>query len=464
MDIGMERQLTITPGSHHAVIVVGGGPSGTIAAIAAARLGKNTLLIEKQPFLGGSLTAMGVGPMMSFHNKAGTQVVKGLPQEVIDRLVAAGASPGHIPDSITYCSTVTPFDSESLKIVLETMATEAGVSILFHTHLAGVESVPGQVDAVIVCNKAGLTRYTADVFIDASGDADFAAACGAPFVQGREVDHATQPMTMNFKVSGVATDRLRQYVHDNPDNFIFIDGKESGLKRLDVAGRLSLAGFLKEWSAAKETGEVTVPRDDVLFFETATPGIFIVNTSRIQGLDATNPHDLSEAEIIGRRQCREIFHFLRKRCVGFEDAVLLSTGPQIGVRESRHIRGKYLLTAEDLVSERQFEDPVALGGYPIDIHSPNDGTTQSIHMRDAVAYQIPMRSLLVEQPRNLVVVGRSISATHEASAAFRVTPIAMAIGQAGGTIAAIASTDGIATAEIPYSAVRRQLVAAGACL
>ncbi len=446
------------------MIVIGGGPSGAIAAIAAARLGRHTLLIEKQPFLGGSLTAMGVGPMMSFHNKAGQQVVKGLPQEVIDRLIAANASPGHIPDSITYCSTVTPFDSEALKIVLETMATEAGVSILFHTQMALVEVANGQISAVMVCNKAGLTRYTAEVFVDASGDADFAASCGTPFVRGRDSDHATQPMTMNFKVGNVNVEELRTYVRNNPENFIFIDGIERGLERLDAAGRLSLAGFLNEWKQAKATGEVTVPRDDVLFFETATPGIFIINTSRIQGLDATNPHDLSEAEIVGRRQCREIFNFLRKHCAGFENALLLSTGPQIGVRESRHVRGKYMLTAEDLIEERQFEDPIALGGYPIDIHSPNGGETNSIHMRDSIAYQIPMRSLMVDKPDNLVLVGRCISATHEASAAFRVTPIAMAIGQAGGTLAAIANADAVNPAQVPYAKVRRQLIAMGACL
>lgn len=461
----MQTSLNSIPTDNaYALIVIGGGPSGAIAATAAARLGVKTLLIEKHGFLGGSLTAMGVGPMMSFHNGEGKQVVKGLPQLVIDRLMEKGASPGHIPDSITYCSTVTPFDSEYLKIELESLFTEAGGTLLYHTHLADVETRDGVIHSLVVCNKAGLTRFTADVFIDASGDGDFAAMAGAPFMKGRDKDGVSQPMTMNLKVGNVAIDRIKAYVKAHPEEFFFKDGAAEGLRRLESSHPISLGGFLSLWRDAKARGEVDVPRGDVLFFETATPGVIIVNTSRIQGLDATNPFDLSKAEMEGRRQCAQIFNFLKKYCPGFEEAIFIGSGPQIGVRESRHVRGLHVLTAEELVAETRFPDAIAAGGYPIDIHSPDGEGTNSVHLAAGAIYTIPARSLMTDTPSNLVVVGRCISATHEAAAAFRVTPIAMAIGQGGGTLAALAIQRKSKPADVPYEALRDVLEANGAYL
>lgn len=444
---------------------MGGGPSGSLAAIAAARCGVRTLLLEQYAFLGGSLTAMGVGPMMSFHNPRGEQVVMGIAQELIERLMDLGASPGHIPDTTTYCSTVTPFDSEALKIELETMLTEAGGEVLYHTQLAeAVLDQVGQLTGIRVCNKAGLSVITAQVFVDATGDADLASACGVPFIKGRASDGAAQPMTMNLKVANVDTDKIRAYVQEHPEEFGFTQDVAVALERMSRSPRLSLGGYKSAWNAAKARGELDVPREGILMFETATPGVIIVNSSRIQGLDATNPRQLSQAEAIGRKQCRQIFTFLKNHCIGFENAVRMDSSSQVGVRESRHVQGLYLLTAEDLVHEKQFEDPIALGGYPIDIHSPNAAETNHVHMRDNAAYQIPLRSLLLAKPGNLVVSGRCISATHEASAAFRVTPIAMAIGQAAGTVAALAALSGTTPAQVPYAQLRAQLLQHGARL
>jgi 2-polyprenyl-6-methoxyphenol hydroxylase-like FAD-dependent oxidoreductase len=459
--------LPASPGPAYDVVVVGGGVSGAVAAIASARLGARTLLVEEHGFLGGSLTAMGVGPMMSFHNQAGVQVVEGIADELIRRLVRRGASPGHIPDTTTYCSTVTPFDSEELKIELETMLAEAGGEILYHTQLAAVLREGDRVARLVVCNKAGLVTLSAAAFIDATGDGDLAARAGAPFVSGRDQDGLAQPMTMNLKLANVDTAAIRAYALAHPGDFLWEHGVEEGRRRLADSPRISLAGFLGAWREARAAGEVDVPRDQVLFFETAVPGVVIVNTSRIQGLDATDPFQLSRAETLGRRQCAQILAFLRKRCVGFERAVRMDTAAKIGVRESRHVAGLHRLTAEELLHETAFPDPVALGGYPIDIHSPSGEKTNTRHVSGALAYQIPLRSLLVAKPENLVVVGRCISATHEAAAAFRVTPIAMAIGQAGGVVAALAARAGTSAARpagVPYAEVRAALLAQGARL
>ncbi len=448
------------------VIVMGGGPSGAHAALAAARAGQKVLLVEKHGFLGGSLTAMGVGPMMSFHNPAGDQVVAGQAEELVQRLMAKDASPGHIPDSVTYCSTVTPFDSEALKVEMELMIIEAGGVILYHTHFAGAElDTSGQrATAVTLCNKAGLRKYKAKVFIDCTGDGDLCAALNAPFAKGRPEDEAMQPMTMNLKIGNVDMEAVRQDVFDRPEDFEFDLGVEEGLKRLRVTPRVSLKAYTQTWKAAKARGELDVPREFVLFFETATPGVVIVNTSRIQGVDGTNPYDLSKAEMEGRRQNLEIFQFLKKHCRGFEQAIRMDSAAQIGIRETRRIEGLYTLTAADVLEETNFPDPIALGGYPIDIHSPDKVETNSNHLAENTRYQIPMRSMLLAKPENLIVAGRCISATHEAMAAFRVSPIAMAIGQAAGVMAATALETGVPVNSVDYARVRAALLQGDALL
>lgn len=452
-------------GPRYDIVIMGGGVSGSVAAIAAGRAGAKVLLIEEHGFLGGSLTSMGVGPMMSFHNPAGEQVVRGIPDEIIERLKARGASLGHIPDTTTYCSTVTPFDSEELKIELETMVMEAGGQLLYHTQLAAAETEAGEIKRLVVCNKAGLTAISAKVFIDATGDGDLAARAGAPFIKGRSLDAGTQPMTMNLKLANVDTAAIRRYAMENPDDFLWHPwGKEEALQRLQVSPRISLAGFLKSWKAARERGEVDVPRDQVLFFETPVSGVVIVNTSRVMGMDGTDPFQLSRAESIGRRQCVQIFNFLRKHAIGFEKAVRMDTAAKIGVRETRHIEGQYTITADDITEARSFADTIALGGYPIDVHAVTAVTTDTVYLRPNTIYHIPLRSLLPQRVKNLVVVGRCISATHEAAAAFRVTPISMAIGQGGGVTAAEAVRLGVPPADVPFEQIRNRLLAQGARL
>ncbi len=458
-------RVLVGNGPAYDVVVMGGGVSGSVAAIAAARGGAKVLLVEEQGFLGGTLTSMGVGPMMSFHNPAGEQVVRGIPDEIIGRLKARGASPGHIPDTTTYCSTVTPFDSEELKIELETMLTEAGGEVLYHTQLADVEIRDNGISHVIVCNKAGLTGISARVVIDATGDGDIAARAGVAFRTGRRADGALMPMTMNLKLANVDTEAVRKYARENPHDFLWAPrGQEEALERLKTSPRLSLAGFLKAWNAARDCGELNVPRNQVLFFETPVAGVVIVNTSRVEGLNGTDPYQLSQAEAVGRRQCVQIFHFLRRHCAGFENAIRMDGAAKIGVRETRHIEGLYTLEANDILSARSFDDTIALGGYPIDIHTPGNDTTITTHLRPETIYQIPLRCLLVEHPDNLIIVGRCISATHEAAAAFRVTPISMAIGQGGGAAAAEAIKLGVTPREVPFSKIRERLLAQGACL
>ncbi len=443
------------------VVVVGGGPSGCHAALAAARGGVKTLLVEEFGFLGGALTAMGVGPMMSFHNSAGEQVVFGSPQQMVDRLIKEGASSGHIFDTTGYCSTVTPFDSEGLKYVLESMLVEAGVDILYHTRLISARRAEGRVASIMIHNRCGMQSVEADIFIDATGDGELAHLSGVECQLGREEDNKTQPLTMNLKVAGVDSERLRGYIMANWDQFVDKEREAQGADILLKSSRVSMWGFYDLWQRAKQQGDVTIPRDNILFFETNTSGVYIFNTSRILDVDPTNGVELSKAETIGRAQCWELFRFLKSYVPGFEESTFVATPAHVGIRESRHPEAEYTLNADDILSGTPFDDRVALGGYPIDIHSPDGGATDSVRLKGRGIYSVPARSLLSKGCENLLLAGRSIGADHNASAAIRVTPIAMAIGQGAGTLAALAVKSGVAPCGVDYKQLRGALLEAG---
>lgn len=434
------------------VIVVGGGISGAMAAIASARAEAKTLLVEQYGFLGGMLTASGVGPMMTFH-AGGKKVVQGITDELITRLTDKGYSTGHIFDTTGYTYTVTPFDAEGLKMELENMLLEAGGEILYHTMLAGVTVEDGCIRSIKVCNKAGLTDLYAKVFVDATGDADLAAWAGVRCTKGREIDGASQPMTMKIRMNNVNIDEIKKFIKENPDEFPRLNGDTD---IVDKAPRLSIGGFVKTLEKARQNGEITFKREDVLFFETNNPGEVIVNTSRVLGCDSTEPWSLSKAEIEGRKQAEQLVVFLRKRVAGFKDAQVLYTGPFIGVRSSRQIVGLYTLTKEDILNCTKFEDVIAHSGYPIDIHPPEGEKPKSEnneHLEENMKHwgevrNLPYRCLVNKEIYNLITVGRCVSVTFDALGAFRTTPFAGAIGHAGGVAASITAKTGGKAAEI----------------
>ena len=433
------------------VVVLGGGVSGCMAAFAAAKQGATTLIVEHYGFLGGSLTNAGVGPMMTFH--AGKrQVVTGLPQELIERLGSKQGCVGHIEDTTGYASSVTPFDVEAMKLVLDEMAQDYGVDVLFHGTLVGANKLGERIQSVTVQTRGGLLELKGNVFVDATGDGILSFVAGADVRQGRDADGLCQPMTTNMKVSGVDIDELKKEIERNPENFNIRD-----LSSMERSPRLSMAGFYREFNKAKEEGLIHTQREDVLLFETVNPGEVIVNTTRVIKLNPVDPWDLSRAEQEGRKQANELIHFFRKYCAGFSKAILLSTGIQIGVRESRRVVGDYVLTQEDLLESHYFEDTVALGGYPIDIHNPAGAKTATTHLKPGQYYFIPLCSLIVKGFENLLVCGRCISATHEAGAAIRVTPIAMGVGQAAGAAAGLSALERVPVRELDFSKIKHSL-------
>lgn len=442
------------------IAVLGCGIAGSMAAVAAARHGAKVIAIDEAGFPGGALTSMGTGPMMTFH-AGNTQVVRGIPQEMIERMQKERFSPGHVADSTGYTYSVTPFSAEGLKIVLEQMMIEAGVFVLYHTSIYDVV-MEGSVLKAVKCFSCGKKfEVSATVFIDSTGDGDIIDMSGVPFKSGRDSDGKNQPMTMNFKISGVDTDKIRQIMNDQPEVFPFLCKKPGLEKQTDY---LSVSGFCDEMKQGIKNGEITFDRDIVLTFETDVPGEMIVNMSRINGEDPIDPISLTKAEIEGRRQIWEILKYLKKAIPGYEKAKILFSGPNVGIRSSRRMVGLYELTADDIINNRMFEDTIAVFGYPMDVHSADGVATNSVFLKDGSYYGIPYRCLVNAAVPNLLAAGRNISCSFQAQGSTRVSPCCAALGEAAGCAAFIAASEGCLPTEIDVERLKAMLLEEGAFL
>lgn len=440
------------------VIIIGGGIAGSLAAIAAARMHVSVMLIEEKGCLGGCLTSCGTGPMMTFH--AGEkQVIRGIAEELIQRLKEKGLSPGHIPDTTGYTYTVTPFDSEGMKRELEVMCIESGVQILFHTVLSSVCIEDKAITQLDLLSCGSHLKATADIYIDASGDADLLYQSGVPTNQGREQDGKDQPLTMNFKLDHVDIDQIRELMDKEVTLFPLLK-KKPGLEK--TAQRISCSGFEAIMRKGQEEGTITFDRKIVLFFETNRKNQVIVNMTRVKDVNPVDPFQLSYAEREGRKQVWEIFHFIKKNIPGFSQSELLFSGPNIGIRSSRRLQGLYTLTVDDVLSGRKFSDGIACCGYPVDIHSCDTKDNQTVFLSNGSYYTLPYRCLITSKLTNCLVSGRIVSATFEAQASLRVSPMCAAIGQAAGVAAALCVQNEVNPLQLDTAQLRQCLCEQGA--
>ncbi len=437
------------------VLVVGGGNAGCVAAIAAARCGARTLLVERYGFLGGTATASMVGPWMTFHSGA-DRIVGGIAQEIVERLVQRGGSPGHIHDASDYVPTITPFDPEIHKALLFELTRESGVELLLHALFLDALAASGRVAGAGFATVGGLRQVAARRTIDATADAYVAASAGVPTQQGDERGRV-QPASLMFRLSHVDLDLLAAYLRHNPEQMrTSLKAHERSAESLSA-----VAGLYELWDAARARGDVTVPRELVSLFATPYADEVTVNMTRVVDVDPLDPDDLTRAEVEARAQVMQLVDFFKRDVPGFANARLAATATQIGIRESRRIVGAYTLTAADVLAGRQFGDAVARSAYPIDIHNPRGSGTTTHRLPPGASYEIPYRCLVPQGVDDLLVAGRCISTTHEALASTRLTPTVMTLGQAAGTAAALSLQAGVGPRALDPAVLRARLIRDG---
>lgn len=386
-----ERLETKVSGDYD-VIVVGGGPSGSAAAIAAGRAGAKTLLIEKANCLGGMWTSGFVNPLFDHENKSG------LLKEIIDLLKENSAWGGFWNISFNY---------EYMKVILENLCLDAGVTLLYNTNFVSVIREENTVKGVVVENIEGRAAFLSSIVIDGSGDACVAADAGVTIHIGSPVHHECQAMTLMFIVGNV-----------NPK---FKDGSMF-YERLRKA-------YIKEGKNREAVFKMPY------LIPVPNSGFAAIQMTHMRGYDPLSASDITIATIEGRRQAIEAVEVLKKYDEDFSEIELIQTAPMLGVRESRRIEGEYVITVDDLMKGQQFNDGITMVTFNIDIHDANQ---MSQTCRAVKPYQIPYRSLIPKGIDHLLVVGRCISGTHEAMASYRVTGNCCAMGEAAGRAAAAA--------------------------
>jgi hypothetical protein len=426
------------------VVVVGGGPAGFGAAVAAARNGAKTFLVERYGFLGGMATA-GLVRGLSGVRIDGRRVVGGIPWELVLRLEKLGGAasdaggPG-VPYDF-------PLDPEMMKYAAMEMVLESGCDVLLHSlAVDGIREGP-DVRGVLVETKSGRQAVIGKLIVDATGDGDVAARSGVPFEKGRDQDGALQNMTLVFILGNLDTDKLWEDWSGEFDGF---GTRNNRLRRLVWEARKS--GELPAFGGPWVRGSIKGVRPTEMY----------VNIVRQWG-DATSVEDLTQAEINGRRDVMAFVKFFQENVPELSGCRLVQTGTQIGLRETRRIGGEYTLTQADIRAGGEFADVVARGAHPIDIHPPTEGEDQSLGRlrRD---YGIPYRCLVAREVDNLLTAGRCISATHGALATTGVMGTCMALGQAAGTAAALAAEAGVPARSVDVDLLQQTLRSQGAIL
>lgn len=432
------------------VLVVGGGPAGVSAAVAAARAGARTMLVERHGFLGGMWTAGMVLTLAGFNSwlRPYRRCVTGVPQEWLRRaadLDGAVDGDGFVVNS----------DPEVMKLVADTMLEEAGVRCLFHTWGARPIMRDNAVAGLYVENVDGRSAILAGVTIDCTGNGDVVARAGADWVKGDTL----QPMTMPFRIGGVDLDLENDHLAPvripiGPEAVVLAEPllSEYASARTDV--ELDLMAM----RAAKAAGQL--PTFGGPWWGGLEKDVVWVNATRVVG-DASVADELSRAEVQGRKDTATLMAYFRQHAKGFADARLLHTSTQIGVRETRRVVGAYTLTGDDIRRAARFEDSIAVGCWPVDVH-PADGVVGSHSMYVPLPYDIPYRVMLPRTIENLLVAGRCVSVDREALGSARVGATCAAMGQAAGVAGALASRDRLRPRDLDIAGLQARLRDQGA--
>ncbi len=423
------------------VVVLGGGPAGIAAAWAAARQGRSTLLVERYGFLGGMGTAAGVTNFCGLHaNVHGEirRVVRGVADELLDRIDRLGGL--NAPHAIFGKTRAQAYDMSAYKCAADDLVLGAGARLLFHALAAGAAMRDEQtIDALLVETRSGRRAVRGSVFVDASGDGDLACWAGAPWEKGDASGKLLYP-TLMFRINNVD------------------------------AARAAAADIPRLMQEAQARGEYRFPRKGVILRPQKHPGEWRANVTQLRNadgsaVDGTDALQLSAGEIEGRRQVSDYIRFLRERVAGFESSYVMDIAPQLGIRETRRVVGRTVLTAEDVLECRSFDDTVGVNAWPLERHVAGDveWTWPPIPASRGFNH-LPYRMLVPHRVRNLLVAGRCASMTSEAHSAARVSGGCFVMGQAAGTAAHLALRERVDPAGVAADALQAQLERDGAYL
>lgn len=417
------------------VLVIGGGATGIAAAIAAARGGASTMIVEQRGFLGGMGTVALVPAFCPFTDKE-KPIIRGLGLTLMERMKQA-CNPDYREEYRDLLDWV-PIDPEVLKRVYDDAVLESGVTPLFHTFVYDValSDDRSSVEGVIIVNKTGRSFIRCRYIIDCTGDGDIAALSGVPFQKGGE-EGELQPGSMCYLLANVDRKKFNKFLKETGDT-----------------GQLH-----QTVSRAMDEGVLPEGRRSISGLAWINDYLVGVNFGHVFGVDGTSAEELTRGAIEGRRTAERQLQFFRSYVPGFEEAHMVASGEQLGIRETRRIQGDYVLTVDDFIAARSFPDDIARNAYYIDIHLANSKSEMTFnHLPPGVSHGVPYRIMLPIGINNLWVAGRSVSSDRAVQGSLRVMPNCFSMGQAAGTAAALALRKGTGSRGIPVPELQQLLL------
>lgn len=452
------KEFAIRRSLNFDTVVIGGGTTGIAAAVASARNGAKTLLVESNGFLGGN--GASIPSWMGFHSRSGEAVIGGIALELVQEMQRREGASRIYPDPI--CGSVCIIQPALLKIVAADFVSRAGVDILLHTRFAGVERIDKKITAVYLWGGEGLIEVTLENVIDCTDAGFVAREAGETLFRGRSPDHKVQVASWTFEIDNIDFPELAAYFTAFPDDMrpFPLDDAPGHVRQILQQDGFVIGAFHRLIRQAEKDG-MCLPRSNMPGVIFPRQGRFVTVASRVENVDPASSASHSRAEIEGAAQAELWLRFLRQYVPGFAHCRISGSCSSIGVRETCHLQGAATLSGENLLRGDIPEDSIALGAYHLDVHSPDH---RGIETRFPRIYGIPFGALCPLRTANLLVAGRAVSATHDALASTRVIPISMAEGEAAGTAAALAVRAGIPAVELPAEQLRAVLQKNGAIL
>lgn len=422
------------------IIVIGAGIAGISAAVKAATLNSKVLLVEQYPFVGGMSTAGMVSPFMK-HSINGIPLVRGVFENIENEMIT---NDGMIDNG---------FYAHSFRLASYQLLKNSNVNILLSSSLLNVYVDEKEVKSITVISNGQKLKINGKIFIDTTGDAQLLHLSNLPYEKGDIKKGDLQAMTLFFRMANINMEKVFDYVLKNKNDFFnWMDFN------FDLNKIISVAGFFS--NVQKAITENRLSKDVKYIFFTTLPesGEASFNTTNILGLDGSTSEDLTKAEVIGRKQIKDVFQILINEVPGFENSFLLETAPQVGVRETRRAIGDYIITGEDIKKAKKFDDAIARACYGIDIHGQKDDDSKMEYLNEGEYYEIPLRALFVKNIENVLVAGRCISSTREGHSAVRIQPTSSATGEACGTVAALACKHNVSMRNVDYQLIRNNII------